>query len=412
MKPGLVRISVALLVGCFGLGAWLSGHARAKDGDVPGTVGVTYGPTMPGSAVYPRQEIPLRFNHQAHLAQGLECGRCHAGAAKSRRAADDLFPRGRTCDECHGAQHPLPTGEPAKCGTCHTSVEQQRVTAALSAPTPRLKFNHAMHLEKGATCATCHGDMTKVRLATVMQLPTEETCLSCHDGVKATQRCGACHQSKPDGKLQTRPTAERSAPLLLPRDDLWGAAHDLSFVEDHKGIAKANPNLCKSCHDDDFCQECHNGAMRPMRIHAGDYLTAHALDARARTQDCQSCHRMQTDCAACHERLGLGRGPETAFGVGSRLRFHPEGWSGPPGMRQGHSFPAQRNIGACASCHDEDSCLACHATTAAARPGLNVTPHGPDFASSARCQSLARANRRVCLKCHAPGDPNLDCIQM
>jgi hypothetical protein len=267
-----------------------------------------------------------------------------------------------------------------------------------------------MHLLKGATCETCHGDMSKVRLATSMQLPSEGTCLTCHDGIKATQRCGACHQQKPDGKLITRPTGERAAALLLPRDDVWGAAHDLSFVEDHKGIAKANPDLCKSCHDQDFCQDCHSGSLRPMRIHSGDYLTLHAMDARARTQDCQSCHRQQSDCLACHERAGVGPGARGAFGVGSSLRFHPDGWSGPPGMPQSHAFAAQRNMGACASCHDEDSCLACHATTGAARPGLNVSPHGRDFATTARCQSLSRSNRRVCLKCHAPGARELECI--
>jgi hypothetical protein len=365
---------------------------------------------MPGSAVYPQQQIPLRFSHQQHLAQGLDCRKCHQGIDKSRRAVDDNFPRGKACDECHGAQHPLGKGEVAKCGTCHTGVDAGRVTSALTAPAPHLKFSHEMHLKKGARCETCHGDMSKVRLATTLQLPSEDTCLSCHDGIKATQRCGACHQQKPDGKLLTRPTGARAAPVLLPRDDVWGAAHDLNFVEDHKGIAKANPGLCKSCHDEDDCQDCHTGVLRPMRIHAGDYLTTHAMDARARTQDCQSCHRLQSDCNACHERLGLTSGPEGAFGVGSSLSFHPDGWSGPPGMPQSHAFAAQRNIGACASCHDEDSCLACHATTSAARPGLNVTPHGPNFASSARCQSLVRSNRRVCLKCHAPGDMALECI--
>jgi hypothetical protein len=91
------------------------------------------------------------------------------------------------------------------------------------------------------------------------------------------------------------------------------------------------------------------------------------------------------------------------------LRFHPENWSGAPGMPQGHASSAQRNIGACVSCHSEDSCLACHATTGAVTPGLNVSPHGPSFARSARCDSLASHNRRVCLRCHAPGDPQLEC---
>jgi hypothetical protein len=145
-----------------------------------------------------------------------------------------------------------------------------------------------------------------------------------------------------------------------------------------------------------------------MRIHAGDYLTLHAMDSRASTQDCQACHRLQTDCMACHQRMGFDT-DQGAFGVGSPLSFHPANGGGPPGMPQGHAFPAQRNISACASCHDEDSCLACHATTGAAKPGLQVNPHGGSFASTARCQLLSR-NRRVCLKCHGPDDPAVDCV--
>jgi hypothetical protein len=204
---------------------------------------------------------------------------------------------------------------------------------------------------------------------------------------------------------------DRTLPALVPHGrSARGAEHDLAFVEDHAGIAKSNPRLCERCHDETFCTDCHAGTIRPLRLHSGDYLTTHALDARARTQDCQACHRAQSFCIACHERVGFGERDSGAFGVGGELTFHPAGWSGPPGVPQGHAHAAQRNIGACASCHDEDSCLACHATSSAITPGLSVSPHGPDFARTSRCSALASRNRRVCLKCHAPGDPNLECL--
>jgi hypothetical protein len=404
-------LAAAPLVVCLLVGL-LTGLVRADPAEVPTTVGVSHGPTMPGGAVYPAQDLPLRFDHQKHLARGTDCSACHAAATTSRRAADRLIPTGEACDACHGDRHggATPPADPAACEQCHTGMEAGQPTRRVHAPTPRLKFSHRLHGERDSACVDCHGDMTKVRLATTLQLPTEESCLTCHDGVAATQRCGACHPSGADGRLVTRAGRERAAPPLLPRDDTWGAAHDLAFVEDHAGIAQANPSLCRSCHDDASCQECHNGAVRPLRIHATDYLATHPLDARARTQDCQACHRLQSDCLACHERVGIGRGPDSGFGVGSGLRLHPEGWSGPPGMPQGHAFAAQRNLGACASCHDEDSCLSCHATTDVARPGLGVNPHGREFATSPRCTALAAANRRVCLKCHAPGDPQLECL--
>jgi hypothetical protein len=257
--------------------------------------------------------------------------------------------------------------------------------------------------------------MSKVRLATELQLPSEATCLACHDGTsnpgKATDRCGACHPSSADGRLITRAFDEPAAPPLLPRGrSAWGASHDLAFVRDHAGIAKADPGLCESCHSESDCQDCHSGVLRPMRIHAPDYMTLHAADARAMRSDCSSCHRQQTDCAGCHERTGvMARSAEGAFGVGSPLRFHPSGWSTGTAGPQGHAFAAQRNLGACVACHEEDTCLSCHATTAATAPGLGFSPHGAGFSGSLRCRSLATANRRVCLQCHAPGDPSLTC---
>jgi hypothetical protein len=252
--------------------------------------------------------------------------------------------------------------------------------------------------------------MIKVRLATTLQLPRQKDCLGCHDGIQATQRCAACHPADASGKLVTRSRDDRRMPQLVPRGASgWGIEHDLAFVEDHGAVAKAAPQMCESCHDDMFCQDCHAGPIRPMRIHSGDYITLHAMDAIGRTQDCQSCHRVQSFCRACHERLGFGDRSEGSFGVGSSLRFHPDGWTGSPAAPQGHAHAAQRNIMACASCHDEDSCLACHATAAAALPGLDVNPHGPSFATSPRCQALAASNHRVCLKCHVPGDPRNNC---
>lgn len=399
------------LILAFGAGLAVQAGEGLTRGERPATAAVTHGPVRGGSPVYPEQDIPLRFSHGQHLALGVACARCHAKIGESDKVSDFNFPTGAVCDSCHGAQHPRPAAEAARCEMCHTRVSEGRVTATLRAPKASLTFSHKRHMERGASCQSCHGDMTRVRMATVLQLPTEASCLSCHDGRKASGQCGVCHPTDGAGKLVTRSFSDRVAPALVPRGRAaHGAAHDLAFVEDHKGIAKANPQLCAQCHDETFCTDCHAGAVRPMRIHAGDYITTHALDARAATQDCQSCHRQQTDCLACHQRLGMGAGPDSRFGTGSSLRFHPAGWDGPPDSPQSHAFAAQRNISACASCHTEDTCLACHATTGAARPGYNVSPHGPGFAGSIRCAALASNGHRVCLKCHEPGDPRNECL--
>jgi len=404
---GLVAALGLIVAGAIGGGLLQA----APEGEIPATVPAMVGPGQLGSPVYPEQQIPIRFDHSRHLKLGMQCATCHTKILGSTRATDFNFPTGAACDGCHGAQHPKPADGPSNCQICHTQTDGVRVTAGLQAPRPKLVFNHKLHLDRGADCSTCHGDMSKVRLATTDHLPREQTCLSCHDGKQAKDTCSTCHPSDHAGKLVTRDLADRTIPKLIPTGvSGWGAAHDLSFIEDHRGIAKAQPGLCQSCHDESFCTDCHTGTVRPLRIHASDYLTAHAMDARAATQDCQSCHRLQSDCLACHERLGLGAGPDRRFGVGSALSFHPEGWSGSPGMPQAHAMAAQRNIATCASCHTEDTCLSCHATTSVGTPGLGVSPHGPAFAGSMRCQALATQNRRVCLKCHTPADPHIECM--
>jgi hypothetical protein len=371
------------------------------------------GPRKPGGPIYPAQDIRVRFNHGQHLGEGMQCVQCHSRITASKVSSQNDLPTGEACDSCHGDQHPqtsLTAGD-RHCADCHTSVDEQRVTATSSLAVPNLKFSHAAHLDRGTDCATCHGDFSKVGLATIRHLPTEATCLTCHDGKQASQRCSTCHASGSDGRLLTKIGDDPVADDLLPRgDSAWGAEHDLAFVQDHAGIAKANPELCSSCHDESSCQDCHAGPIRPLRLHAADYLNSHAVDARAATQDCSSCHSLQVECRGCHTRIGVSDSEEeSAFGVGSPLRFHPDDWAGPPGALQGHAMAAQRNIATCASCHGEDTCLACHATTDAAMPGLDVSPHGGGFADSTRCSTLESHNRRVCLKCHAPGDPALDC---
>ena len=388
------------------------GKPPRNRGEIPATTGAATGPTMRGSAVYPAQDIPLRFTHGQHLKLGLDCSKCHERAAGSTKSSDLLVPTGAACDGCHGPQHPKPEGEPARCDKCHTAVDDaNRVTAGLRMPRPLLTFNHRLHTKLGQDCESCHGDMSKVRLGSVLQLPSEQSCLSCHDGFTATDRCGACHPSGADGKLMVRAQDDRALPALVPRGaSSWGMAHDLMFVEDHAVQAKTGSKMCATCHDDQFCIDCHDGPIRPMRIHSGDYLTIHAQDARAAVSDCSSCHRQQSFCLSCHERVGFADRQDDGFGIGGNLQFHPEGWSGPPGMPQAHAHAAQRNIGACVSCHTEDSCLACHATSSGPMAGLDVSPHGPDFARSPRCDALASHNRRVCLRCHTPGDPQLECL--
>src|SRR5258708_32600460 len=72
--------------------------------------------------VYPLQRLPLVFSHRAHLARGATCASCHAGAATSRSAVDNLIPTEAACRACHAIDRADPTKQArpvAACPGCH-----------------------------------------------------------------------------------------------------------------------------------------------------------------------------------------------------------------------------------------------------------------------------------------------------
>ena len=411
----------------------------------------------PSPLIYPRQSIPLRFDHAAHLAHGdTTCEGCHAAASTSTAAADDLMPGEGACRSCHAIDRTQPlkvtAGKPAgRCDACHVGEGNTGATGATGAigaagaiggiggdlprvvvPRPNIKFNHQLHAARGVGCQVCHPQVaTQKALATEADLPRMALCLGCHAGgpKQPTARCGACHLTLPDGRLKVNlavggPLATAVTGQLAPSGSLRGFdAHTATFRTDHKAAGR-DEAYCLTCHRRSECLDCHNGVVRPLDIHPSDYATLHAPDARRNTPDCSSCHRNQTFCVGCHQRTGVaadpsgglpGRRPQNPFGTGTGVKsFHPPGWArdatgavlSEP-RASSHSMQAKRNIRGCVSCHREETCLECHSTDPSR--SANVTPHGLNFAGSARCRALAMRNQRACLKCHSVGVPELDC---
>ena len=123
-------------------------------------------------------------------------------------------------------------------------------------------------------------------------------------------------------------------------------------------------------------------------VHPGDWMAAHALEARTREQRCESCHRGQSFCRTCHLRAGVAQGspPSTAGPTAARVHEDPA-WAS--GLEQTHGREARRAIQTCVSCHAGRDCVTCHAF---------VNPHPPGFES--RCRSLVAARARSCTACH------------
>jgi hypothetical protein len=344
----------------------------------------------PSHVIYPAQRMPLTFSHALHVGKlGAACVQCHTSAPTSRSAIDRLIPGEDACRACHVIDRALPagTGEgpPTACVACHPGYQPGESVARVYIPPPSLKFSHQAH--RTTECQRCHGDMSKVTgLATREHLPSMDSCLTCHDGVRAADACTTCHLATQGGRIRT----DLPDGALVPIGGATGALHDLDFRTNHDQIARAEPQSCAGCHEKRFCADCHAGVIKPMDFHPGNYVALHAVEARRNVPDCSACHKSQRFCVGCHERSGVGARAQSGFDrAGTENRFHRPNWN--------HGIDAQKNIKACAGCHREDFCVECH-TAEPARPG--VSPHGPAWRGSSRCQALASKNQRLCLRCH------------
>lgn len=384
----------------------------------------------PSPVIFPPQTLTIRFNHKKHVKElGLTCTTCHEKAKTSKQSKDSLLPKPTRCDACHGSDHgdlsAVKTDDDAlisQCGFCHVGYESgdgNRVARQVI-PAPNLRMNHAAHVSRNIACSQCHGAVEHLELATRDQLPRMKGCFTCHQMPgpargQARGECVTCHLTERGGMMKTK----FASGVLKPPQWLHDSGHGPDWIERHKQVAGNDGQLCASCHQERFCTDCHDGRVRPRKVHPNDWISMHPTAARQNNPSCTSCHRQQTFCVTCHQRAGVAQsGPyESSRG---RVRFHPppEVWSSPPRSSQHHAWEAQRNINACVSCHVEADCVRCHSNKGGrgfgpkpgnvgdfALGGQGTNPHPRNFRD--RCAGALKRNARPCLVCHDPADANL-----
>jgi hypothetical protein len=447
----LLTLLAALVSWCSGMPPARAGSQPLEHGlsELPDTDAVPDSLRPPGAfaddggpspVIFPEQATPLRFNHKKHVkGLGISCTTCHSSAKTSQQAADSLLPAATRCDACHGTNHrqlsavtsdePRPLGQ---CSFCHRGYDPKRpnVVARVLLPKPNLRFNHRKHVVSARMpCARCHGKVDELELATRDQLPRMKECITCHVLGDAGQSssaltsaaptgharrpsgaCPTCHLTEPNGMLKTTFASGR----LSPPPWLHDAGHGSDFIERHKNVAGDDSQFCANCHQERFCVACHDGSVRPRKIHPNDFISQHPMAARQDNPRCSSCHQQQSFCLSCHQRAGVAlSGPIANFA--RRGRFHPPKsiWTDGPRTGSHHAWEAERNLNACVSCHQERDCASCHATRGVGGRGMSlpagagqgVDPHPAGF--GARCQGALRQNARPCLTCHALNDPEL-----
>jgi hypothetical protein len=293
-----------------------------------------------------------------------------------------------------------------KCAFCHVGYKDGdgNKVADFVIPRANMVFSHQKHTARNINCGQCHGNVEELELATRDQLPRMRGCFGCHQQPDAVARgdakgaCDTCHLRGGPREGNVIRTMFAQGTLQPPRW-LHNAEHGPDFIERHRRVAGGDSEFCANCHKEDFCTDCHDGRVRPRRIHPNDYLNMHPVDARMASERCTSCHREQSFCVDCHLRVGVGE--SSPSGVKSTNRFHPPQsvWSGPIRMPGHHAFEAQRNMNACVSCHIERDCVACHGGSGTGA-GYNIHPAG--FLSS--CGMQMRRNPRPCFVCHQPSE--------
>lgn len=389
--------------------------------------GMSWFESGPDPVIYPKQQIPLYFDHAYHVrapdeakglqGEGLSCDFCHENVSESKESADRDIPGHGTCESCHGdwiGDDDAPAAV-TDCARCHTDLRpspdgKQAGTSTraqpMHLPAPNLIFPHANHVAAGVECTTCHKNVPTKTLATRDDFPTMDRCVGCHQEKDVSTACTTCHIRTAAGPGRILTTFKEGQ--LMPRRLHQAAIHDADFLRDHAVPAMRDKAYCQNCHAESDCLECHDGVARDVRYHPGDFISTHAIKARIDDVRCQSCHRLQDFCLNCHVRSGVASlsavnfaSPAPPLATGNRLPTapHPVGpeWTS-PANRNFHGFHAQRNIRACVSCHQEQKCLECHTSG-------GTSPHGPN-AQRLKNLPAGGASPRACLKCHNPSDPN------
>jgi len=244
-------------------------------------------------------------------------------------------------------------------------------------PTIRLRFNHALHVgTMHLACTRCHKE--KAGRMTVSMA----SCTTCHAeavipkgfgraGHRSHKTCSKCHQSYYANGF--------------PRPTLYPKSH-IRFPH-HLHVTQSGAS----------CTTCHGGVAGQTRL-GGRHVPKMAT--------CVSCHRRRrvaSECTTCHERrdsrhlrVHFSRG---TLKPGASLGLLEHG----PTFRRHHGAAARSRQRTCQSCHEQSTCLKCHAgqrKVLSIHPGNYVLRHGSDArAHPGRCQAC-HTKQRFCLDCH------------
>jgi hypothetical protein len=146
---------------------------------------------------------------------------------------------------------------------------------------------------------------------------------------------------------------------------------------EHRLLAQRAGSNCTDCHQQSFCQDCHNGGNLDSglqkslsrtgegmpRGHRSDFLSLHPIKAKDDAQNCYRCHESRF-CSDCHAKAP-NKGALRIKGhtpVGTSQRYFLSRSPAPSASDvAAHAAEARRNLQSCQGCHpDAVVCSQCH----------------------------------------------------
>ncbi len=346
-----------------------------------------------------------------HYAPDNKCSTCHVPltAASGMTVADlSRLPKPATHHQANFAsQHGSAGIAIAQCATCHAreSCARCHVDARTQPLIGQLASDSRIaQLVRGkvaeypvpdshrkADFVETHGPQANAGAATCATCHARSSCATCHigrAGAKTIARLASGSASTPGVQL-VRLTGRREglvrmrlAPVASRADTgrFLVRPHPADFVENHRFSAASSRQTCQGCHAQRFCSDCHAGDNR-RAFHPLNFVSAHGADTYSRDRECASCHNTEVFCRDCHKAVGIA-----AQGRNAAVYHNAQ----PQWLLQ-HGRAARQELQTCTTCHTQNSCMRCHATT-----GWGVNPHGQDFDAS----RLGKKAMAMCARCH------------
>jgi len=199
----------------------------------------------------------------------------------------------------------------------------------------------------------------------------------CCEPVTRPVRTGVCRRSS--AMMRRRPSCSRRAGCAR--------SHPRSRVRaGPRRIARPTRSCARAVTPTNFYGLPTPAQSRPMRLHADDYLTTHAIDAPRRHAGLLGVpSAARPECRACHLRMGVTSEGKRRIRVGSPLRFHRPIGAARPGCRRATALPAQRT----------------------SRPAPAATPKTPASLATRRPAPRSRASTPVRTAETSPARPHV-----